>query len=88
MTPMTPRLFQRQVLVMPLPKLAVKAATRQPLFPVSSLLFAEVAGGRIRVEVEERLGKTEGEPGELDEVPAVGEEALRVGKSAGVTNRE
>ena len=47
----------------------------------------EVAGRRRRVEVEERLGKPEGEAGPLDEA-AVGVEAFRVRRVAGVADQE
>ena len=47
----------------------------------------EVAGRRCRVEVEERLGKPEGEAGQLDEA-AVGVEAFRVRRVAGVADQE
>ena len=47
----------------------------------------EVAHRRCREEVEERLGKPEGEAGELDEA-AVGVEAFRVRRVAGVADEE
>jgi hypothetical protein len=50
-------------------------------------VVCKVARGWIGVEVEERLGKTEGEPCELDE-SAVGIKALRRGRIPGVTKRD